>query len=39
MQKTDVDDEWTEIRLDVVEYDVELSENLFTLSSLRNPRN
>ena len=39
MQKVDVDDEWTEIRLDAVEYDVELSDNLFTLSSLRNPRN
>lgn len=39
MQKKDVGDEWTEIRLDAVEYDVELSESLFTLSSLRNPRN
>ena len=39
MQKTDVGNEWTEIRLDAVEYDVELSDNLFTLSSLRNPRN
>jgi len=39
MQKADVDGEWTEIRLDEVQYDIELSDNLFTLSSLRNPRN
>lgn len=39
MNKVDVEDEWTEIRLDDVSYDVELSSSLFTLSNLRNPRN
>ena len=39
MQKVDSEEEWTEIRLDDVSYDVELSESLFTLSNLRNPRN
>ena len=39
MQKVDTVDEWTEIRLQDVDYDVELPDSLFTLSSLRNPRN
>jgi hypothetical protein len=39
MSKADVDDEWTEIRLLDVEYDVRHPDGLFTLSSLRNPRN
>jgi outer membrane lipoprotein-sorting protein len=39
MTKKDAPDEWTEIRLDSVEFDVELSDNVFTLSNLRNPRN
>lgn len=39
MSKVDLEDEWTEIRLDDVSYDVELSGSLFTLSNLRNPRN
>ena len=30
--------EWTELRTLVVDFDVELSPNLFTLSNLRNPR-
>ncbi len=38
MQKTDTPDEWTEMRVDTVEYDLELSDNIFTLSNLRNPR-
>ena len=38
MQKTDKDNEWTEIRVDRVEYDVDVTDSLFTLSSLRNPR-
>jgi hypothetical protein len=38
MQKTDAENEWTEIRIDSVEFDVEISDNVFTLSNLRNPR-
>ena len=38
MGKADAPDEWTEIRLDAVEYDRKLSDSLFTLSNLRNPR-
>ena len=29
----------TEISVQAVEYDLELSDNVFTLSNLRNPRN
>jgi outer membrane lipoprotein-sorting protein len=39
MEKVDEPDEWTEIRVDAVEFDVELSDSVFTLSNLRNPRN
>ncbi len=39
MAKVETEDEWTEIRVDTVEYDIELADNLFTLSNLRNPRN
>ncbi len=39
MEKVDEPEEWTEIRVDSVEFDVELSDNVFTLSNLRNPRN
>ena len=38
MAKVDTEDEWTEMRTDSVEFDVELSDNLFTRSNLRNPR-
>jgi len=38
MGKIDAPDEWTEIIVDSVEFDVELSDNVFTLSNLRNPR-
>jgi outer membrane lipoprotein-sorting protein len=31
-------DQWTEIRVDDVTFDLEFSANLFTLSNLRNPR-
>jgi outer membrane lipoprotein-sorting protein len=31
-------DEWTELRTAAVEFDIELPDNLFTLSNLRNPR-
>ena len=39
MRKTDQPEEWTEIIVNSVEYDVELSDSVFTLSNLRNPRN
>jgi outer membrane lipoprotein-sorting protein len=39
MEKVDAPDEWTEIIVDAIEFDVELSDNVFTLSNLRNPRN
>jgi len=39
MEKVETPEEWTEIRLDGVEFDVELSGGVFTLSNLRNPRN
>jgi hypothetical protein len=38
MSKTDAADEWTEIAVDEVDYEVELRDNLFTQSNLRNPR-
>ncbi len=38
MAKIATPDEWTEIQVDSVEYDVELRDGLFTLSNLRNPR-
>jgi outer membrane lipoprotein-sorting protein len=38
MHKVDEPDEWTEIIVDSVEYDLELRDSLFTLSNLRNPR-
>ena len=39
MAKIDKPEEWTEISVDDVEYEVDLKDSLFTLSSLRNPRN
>ena len=39
MQKTETPDEWTEIKVNDVEYDIDVGDSLFTLSSLRNPRN
>ena len=38
MLKTDEPDEWTEIAVIEVEYELELKDSLFTLSNLRNPR-
>ena len=38
MVKEGLPDEWTEIRIDAVEFDVELADSVFTLSNLRNPR-
>lgn len=39
MEKRDSPEEWTEIIIDNVEFDVELNDSVFTLSNLRNPRN
>lgn len=39
MEKFETTDEWTEITVDSIEFDVELSDSVFTLSNLRNPRN
>ena len=36
MGKEGAPDEWTEVRTNLVEFDVELPPNLFTLSNLRN---
>ena len=38
MQKIDKPDEWTEIAVLDVEYDLDLKDSVFTLSNLRNPR-
>jgi outer membrane lipoprotein-sorting protein len=38
MGKVDAPDEWTEIRMDAINYEVDLKDSLFTLSNLRNPR-
>jgi len=39
MEKVDEPDEWTEVRVNSIEFDIELSDSVFTLSNLRNPRN
>lgn len=38
MVKTEDPDEWTEISVEDVEYEIDLKDSLFTLSNLRNPR-
>ena len=38
MARVDAPDEWTEVRTNAVEFDLALPDSLFTLSSLRNPR-
>jgi outer membrane lipoprotein-sorting protein len=38
MSKDETPDEWTEIQVDSIDYEVELKDSLFTLSNLRNPR-
>ena len=39
MEKLESEDEWTEILIENMRFDLELSDNLFTRSNLRNPRN
>jgi outer membrane lipoprotein-sorting protein len=38
MSKTDTPEEWTQMTANTIEFEVELSNNVFTLSNLRNPR-
>ena len=38
MEKIDARDEWTEIVVHSVDFDIEVPDNMFTLSNLRNPR-
>ncbi len=38
MAKVDAPDEWTEIRVLDIEYDIDVPDSMFTLSNLRNPR-
>jgi len=38
MSKVEAPDEWTEIEVVSIDYEIELKDSLFTLSSLRNPR-
>lgn len=39
MEKEDTPDEWTDVTVDAIEFDVPLSDSIFTQSNLRNPRN
>ncbi len=39
MSKVDEPDDWTEMQVKSMNFDVELDDNLFTLANLRNPRN
>jgi outer membrane lipoprotein-sorting protein len=39
MSKLETPDEWTEMQVNTMAYDVEIDSNLFTLANLRNPRN
>jgi outer membrane lipoprotein-sorting protein len=38
MERIDRPYEWTELRVDAMDYEAQLDEKMFTLSSLRNPR-
>jgi len=38
MRKIETPDEWTEMTVNMVDFDIEIGANLFTLSNLRNPR-
>jgi outer membrane lipoprotein-sorting protein len=39
MAKTETEDEWTEFSVQSMEFDIEISDNVFTRSNLQNPRN
>ena len=38
MAKEDTEDEWTEFHIDGIDFDVDISDNVFTRSNLQNPR-
>jgi outer membrane lipoprotein-sorting protein len=38
MTKADTPDEWTQMKVNSVVFDIDLQDNMFTLSNLRNPR-
>jgi hypothetical protein len=38
MGKTDAQDEWTEFKIESIEFDLKISDNVFTRSNLQNPR-
>jgi outer membrane lipoprotein-sorting protein len=38
MAKTESDDEWTEFSIQNMDFDIEISDNVFTRSNLQNPR-
>ena len=38
MGKVDAPDEWTQLTANSIEFDLDLPDNIFTLSNLRNPR-
>ena len=38
MAKVDTEDEWTEFRIEAIEFGAEISDNVFTRSNLQNPR-
>ena len=38
MAKTESDDEWTEFSIQSMEFDIDISDNVFTRSNLQNPR-
>jgi outer membrane lipoprotein-sorting protein len=38
MGKVDTPEEWTQLTANAIEFDIDMPNNLFTLSSLRNPR-
>ena len=38
MAKVETDDEWTEFSVQSMEFDIEISDNVFTRSNLQNPR-
>ena len=38
MAKADTPEEWTEIAVNAVEYEIDIRDSVFTLSNLRNPR-
>ena len=38
MGKLETPDEWTEMAVSAIEFDLELAAGIFTLSNLRNPR-